>query len=156
MQEPEKTHTAATEVIGKAAAKAQPEHQAGSGAAAAPLVIESQEEVNRYATIGSPFVDTAKMSVREVNVFYADKNAYFRRGEVGLENEGPTFADIFVEHKDVFGLTVKATAGNLLGGDGFFERTVWDGTRDVDPILFVENRKGRIGPIFRFSVSGNF
>jgi hypothetical protein len=91
-----------------------------------------------------------------LNVFYADNNPYFRLSEVGLENEGPTFADLFIEHKDVFGLTVNATAGNLLGGDGFFDRTVYDGTRGMDPILFVENRKARIGPIFRFSVSGNF
>ncbi|WP_245228461.1 TonB-dependent receptor plug domain-containing protein [Pontixanthobacter sp. CEM42] len=90
------------------------------------------------------------------NIFYSRNNQYFRRGEVGREYEGPTFANIFIEHKDVFGLTVNAQAGNLLGGKGFFDRTVYDGSRDVDPVLFVENRTARIGPIFRFSVSGNF
>ncbi len=91
-----------------------------------------------------------------VGTFHFHRQPYFRQGEIGRDYEGPVFLDIFVEHKDVLGLTLNASAGNLLGARNRFERTVYDGSRIEDPILFVENRNRRIGPIFRFSVSGNF
>jgi hypothetical protein len=81
---------------------------------------------------------------------------FSRRFEFGRGYEGPTFADLFVEHKDVWGMTVRATYGNILGARNFFERTVFDGDRPEAPILFIEEADRRIGPIFRFSVSGNF
>ena len=79
-----------------------------------------------------------------------------RRSEIGRDYEGPTFMNLFLEHKDVFGLTVNATYANVLGARNKFDRTVFDGDRPDAPILFVENMNRRIGPIFRFSVSGNF
>lgn len=88
---------------------------------------------------------------------YTDQNvAYSRRREIGRDHEGPTFINFFVEHKDVFGMTVNATVGNILGARNKFERTVFDGDRPDAGILFDERRNRRIGPIFRFSVSGNF
>ena len=89
-------------------------------------------------------------------IFTQDNAPYSRRFETGRDFEGPTFMNIFVEHKDVFGLTVNASYGNILGARNKFERTVFDGSRPDAPILFVENMNRRIGPIFRFSVSGNF
>ena len=64
--------------------------------------------------------------------------------------------NLFVEHKDVLGLTVNASYGNILGARNKFERVVFDGSRPNAPILFRERMNRRIGPIFRFSVSGNF
>lgn len=80
---------------------------------------------------------------------------YSRRFEIGREIEG-TFLDLFVEHKDVFGLTVNARIGNILGARDVFSRTVFAGSRPGADVLFVEQSDRRIGPIFRFSVSGNF
>ena len=37
--------------------------------------VRDQVETRDHATIGSPFVDSAKMSARNVNVFYAEKQA---------------------------------------------------------------------------------
>jgi len=37
--------------------------------------IQDQTDVKDYDTIGTPFVDNAKMSARNVNVFYAEKQA---------------------------------------------------------------------------------
>jgi phosphate transport system ATP-binding protein len=37
--------------------------------------LSTAEEVRGYQTVGEPFVDDAKMSARNVNVFYADKQA---------------------------------------------------------------------------------
>ena len=88
---------------------------------------------------------------------YTDQNVpYSRRSEVGHNYEGPIFMNVFVEHKDVFGMTVNAQVGNILGARNKFDRTVFDGDRPGAPILFDERRNRRIGPIFRFSISGNF
>ena len=89
-------------------------------------------------------------------LFTNDNAAFSRRYELGRDHEGPTFVNLFVEHKDVFGLTVNATWANLIGARNKFERTVFDGDRPDAPILFAEAMDRRIGPIFRFSVSGNF
>ncbi|HEV2078918.1 MAG TPA: TonB-dependent receptor plug domain-containing protein [Allosphingosinicella sp.] len=78
----------------------------------------------------------------------------FRLGEVSLGYEGPVFANLFVENKDVFGLTVRGTLGNLLGGDQILDRTVSAGRR-TNPVLFLEQRRRTIGPIFGLSVSGS-
>jgi hypothetical protein len=80
---------------------------------------------------------------------------YYRLGEVGLGYEGPTFMSVFVEHKDVFGLTVRASVNNILGARNLFDRTVWTGRRNSSPIAFVESRSREIGPIFSVLVRGN-
>ncbi len=88
---------------------------------------------------------------------YSNNNVgYFRRYEEGRDWEGPTFVNLFIEHKDVFGLTVQARAGNLLGARNKFYRTVYQTSRPSDEIAFREVMDRRIGPIFRFSVSGDF
>lgn len=90
------------------------------------------------------------------SVFTEDKAPYSRRFETGRDFEGPTFMGLFIEHKDVLGLTVNARYSNVLGARNKFERTLFDGDRPDAPILFREVRDRRIGPIFRLSVSGSF
>lgn len=81
---------------------------------------------------------------------------YYRLGEIGIGWEGPTFAGVFVENKDVFGLTVQFRAGNLLNARNRFDRTVHTGFRDRTPVAFVESRNRLIGPIFKLTVKGGF
>ena len=90
------------------------------------------------------------------NLSHYDNAPYSRRFEAGRDWEGPFWGMLFIEHKDVFGLTVKARAANLLGARNRFERTVFDGPRPDSPILFREDLDRRIGPIFRLTVSGDF
>ncbi len=80
----------------------------------------------------------------------------YRSNQVDRMSEGPWFASAFVEHKDVFGLTVQGGISNLLGARSYRDRTVFTGLRDASPIAFVEQRDRKIGPIFYFSVRGNF
>lgn len=87
---------------------------------------------------------------------YTRMQPYFRFSETGKSIEGPSFVDLFLENKDVLGLTVRATYANIFGGREILRRTVFDGPRDEGRILFAENRDRRIGPIFRFSVAGSF
>ena len=90
------------------------------------------------------------------SLFTENKAPYSRRYETGREWDGPLFAALFVENKNVAGLTVTAQARNVLGSRDRFERTVYAGPRPDAPIAFVELRDRRIGPTFSLSVSGNF
>lgn len=80
----------------------------------------------------------------------------YRRNEVDRTWEGPWFAGLFVEHKDLAGLTVRFDAGNLLNARSRRERTIYTGLRGASPIASIESRDRLIGPIFSLSVRGNF
>jgi outer membrane receptor for ferrienterochelin and colicins len=79
----------------------------------------------------------------------------YRLTEVGRLWEGPIWGDVYVEHKDVYGLTVRAGVYNLVAADSMWDRTVHDGRR-TDPVAFIEHRDRQIGPIFSFAVRGKF
>lgn len=85
-----------------------------------------------------------------------DSAPYSRRYEEGREWEGPFFDVLFIENKDVMGLTVKASAVNLLGARNRFVRTVYESPRPDGDVLFHEDMNRRIGPIFRLAISGDF
>ncbi|MDQ0250273.1 hypothetical protein J2W22_002337 [Sphingomonas kyeonggiensis] len=76
--------------------------------------------------------------------------------EVNQENEGPWFVNAFVEHKDVFGLTLRAQVGNIFSARHYFDRTVHDGRRNASPLLFRQRNDQLIGPIFTFTIRGSF
>jgi outer membrane receptor for ferrienterochelin and colicins len=79
----------------------------------------------------------------------------YRLTEVGRLWEGPVWGDVYVEHKDVAGLTVRAGVHNLLAADSMWDRTVHTGRR-TDPVDYIEHRDRQIGPIFSFQVRGKF
>ncbi|MDQ3143804.1 MAG: TonB-dependent receptor [Pseudomonadota bacterium] len=81
---------------------------------------------------------------------------YYFLTEVFRSWEGPFFASLYAEHKDLFGLTVRASAGNLLNARHRLDRVVYDGRRDEDPVLFFQENNQLIGPIFSLSVKGSF
>ena len=80
----------------------------------------------------------------------------YRLTEVGRLWEGPVWGDVYVEHKDVAGLTVRAGVYNLLAADSMWDRTVHTGRRTDSPVAFIEERDRQIGPIFSFQVRGKF
>jgi outer membrane receptor for ferrienterochelin and colicins len=79
----------------------------------------------------------------------------YRLTEVGRFWEGPVWGNFYVEHKNVFGLTVRAGMNNVFAADSMWDRTVYDGRR-TDQVAFVEQRHRQIGPIFSFQVRGKF
>lgn len=91
-----------------------------------------------------------------VNGEYIHVTRYFRLNEFGRQFEGPVWIGAFVEHKDVFGLTLRASVTNLIDARSRLDRTVYAGRRNVAPIAFAEARDRLIGPIFSFSVRGSF
>ena len=79
----------------------------------------------------------------------------YRLTELSRQFEMPIYGSVFIENKDVFGLTVRATAGNVFEGESYLFREVHAGRR-TDPIAFIERRDRTIGPIFSFEVRGKF
>lgn len=85
---------------------------------------------------------------------YSHVTLSYRLTEFGRQTEGPVFANVFVENKDVLGLTVRATVGNIFNARSTWDRTVYAGRRNTAPIAFVETRNRLIGPIFSLSIRG--
>jgi outer membrane receptor for ferrienterochelin and colicins len=79
----------------------------------------------------------------------------YRLTEVGRFWEGPVWGDVYIENKNVYGLTVRAGFSNLVGADSMWDRTVYEGRR-TGPVAFIEERDRVIGPIFTFAVRGKF
>jgi hypothetical protein len=82
-------------------------------------------------------------------------NKNYRLTEVGRQWEGPVWGSLFVENKDVFGLTVRATVGNIVGARSYWDRMVYQGRR-TGPVAFYERRDRLIGPLFNFAIRGKF
>ncbi len=85
-----------------------------------------------------------------------ERAPFFRVREVLFDYSPSTYGSVFVEHKDVLGTTVSARVDNVLDGDNTLLRTVFDGPRDVSPVLFTENRRRSIGQTVRITVAGSF
>jgi hypothetical protein len=60
----------------------------------------------------------------------------YRLNEVTRQWDGLTTVSVFAEHKDIMGLTVRATVGNPLGGTSLLSRTVYVGLR-TGPVAFL-------------------
>ncbi len=87
---------------------------------------------------------------------YSHYQPNYRRNQVDKVWEGPVWASVFVEHKDVLGLTVRASIRNIANARSKRDRTAYTGVRGESPVSFIEERDRLIGPIFSFSVRGKF
>jgi hypothetical protein len=65
----------------------------------------------------------------------------------------PAGVGLFVEHKNVMGLTVRGSVDNLLGTQEQFTRTFFNGRR-TNGELFTEFRDRDYGPVFTLTISG--
>lgn len=87
---------------------------------------------------------------------YVHDQPLYRRSQIDRVWEGPIWASVFVEHKDVLGLTVRASIRNIANARSKRDRVGYTGVRGESPVSFVEERDRLIGPIFSFSVRGTF
>lgn len=78
-----------------------------------------------------------------------------RLDEISLRSESPGFARVFVEHKDVFGMTARFRVGNLIDQQDVFERTRFS-DRVTGEIDFREERRRRFGVVYSFDIEGSF
>ena len=94
----------------------------------------------RHDIPGTPFAWSAYAD-------YGKYAKYFYLTEVFRSWEGPWFVGAYVEHKNVFGTTVRLSADNIFDGRHFFTRAVYSGYRDRSPISFIQLQDQLIGPI---------
>ena len=88
--------------------------------------------------------------------FQYRQSAGFRLDQRFQFLDTPGSLGVFVEHKDVMGMTVRAAVDNLLGTNESFSRTFFDGRRNAtnSNILFTEDRDRFYGPVFTLTISG--
>ena len=83
----------------------------------------------------------------------ADRYTLFSIERFGVDKP---FTSVFVEHKDIAGMTLRASLRNLIDQEEFFERTRFTARRDVGVVQQFETIKYDYGPILSFSLSGDF
>lgn len=66
----------------------------------------------------------------------------------------PGNVGVFVENKNVMGLTVRGSVDNILGTNEGFDRSFYAGRR-THALLFTESRDRFYGPVFTVAISGN-
>jgi len=88
--------------------------------------------------------------------FFDDRADNVRLDEIFVRNEPfPGFTSVFVENKDVGGVTLRLAVANLTNRENLFDRTVFI-DRAAGIVDFVEDRNRRFGTIFTFEIEGSF
>jgi outer membrane receptor for ferrienterochelin and colicins len=85
--------------------------------------------------------------------FQYRQSPYYRLDQRGHFLDTPGSLGAFVEHKDVFGLTVRAAVDNLLDTNESFTRTFYNGLR-TNGELATEARDRFYGPVFSLTITG--
>lgn len=87
---------------------------------------------------------------------YQTSNPTYRVAEFSKEHFFDHNPGLFVEHKDLFGLTVQARVNNLLDRPLVYDRFVFTGPRGPSPLAFSERRRRFVGRVVNITVTGNF
>lgn len=88
-------------------------------------------------------------------LFFRENSPQVRLDEISIFKQSTAFLRLFVENKDVFGLTLRGSVGNLLDRSNDFARTVFE-DREAGTIAFREERFRTFGRLIRFEVEGSF
>ena len=103
----------------------------------------------RHDIPGTPFAWSAYIQYNH----YA-KHYYLT--EIYRSLDLPWMEGVYIEDKDLYGLTVRFSVDNIIEGGHFYDRVVYSGFRDRAPVSFYEKHKDYIGPLFGLSVKGTF
>ena len=115
--------------------------------------ISNQDYFNYDITLRQDFSGTDWATGLEL--FYDENTAQVRLDEESLFLQSTAFARVFVEHKNVFGMTLRGSVGNLFDRSNDFFRTVYD-DRVAGDIAFREDRFREFGKLIRVEIEGNF
>lgn len=86
---------------------------------------------------------------------WRDNAPNVRLDEVFRDRQSLAFVSAFVENKDVAGMTMRASANNLVNRQNLFDRTVFV-DRAAGIVDFVEDRNRTFGMIFTLEIEGSF
>ena len=87
--------------------------------------------------------------------FYNENSPQVRLDEVSLFRPSKPFTRVFVENKDVFGLTLRVRVANLNNRSNDFFRTSF-ADRAAGAVAFREERFRDFGTLFELEVEGSF
>jgi hypothetical protein len=86
----------------------------------------------------------------------AARRTVLRFNEISYAETPEPSLSVFFEHKDVFGLNLVVTAGNLLNQEDVRERTIFNSARRLGELNRVEARERIDNQVFSFALSGSF
>ncbi len=89
------------------------------------------------------------------NFRFDERHPNVRLDEFSRRIEGPGFGRVFVEHKDVLGMTARFRLGNILNRDNITDRTVFL-DRVASTVDFRERRERKFGLIYSIDIEGSF
>jgi hypothetical protein len=81
---------------------------------------------------------------------------YYRLAEFGYDYAIDQALVTFIEHKNVFGLTVRARMANMLQSEVYLQRNVFAGPRNSAPLLYRETMPREVGRFVDVSIKGSF
>ena len=115
--------------------------------------ISGRDYINFEARLRQDFIGTDWAA--GLNIDYDENSPSIRLDQESFFRTSFAFASMFVENKDVLGLTLRATVGNVLDRDDKFTRTVFTDRR-TGQVDFVEDRERNFGMNFRLDIEGSF
>ncbi|MEM6746209.1 MAG: hypothetical protein AAF608_02195 [Pseudomonadota bacterium] len=80
----------------------------------------------------------------------------YRVDEIARANIPQPETEIYVEHKDLYGMILRFTVANVLNVSYEQDRTRWTGRREQTPIEFIEDRARTDNRRFSITLSGTF
>ena len=86
---------------------------------------------------------------------YSEVYPSVRIDEVSFYNQSPEILNLYIENKDVGGLTVRANIWNLLGAKNRFERTIFN-DRLTNDVAYSERRSRSFGYSYTLTIEGTF
>ena len=90
-----------------------------------------------------------------VEAFFGEQTPQVRLEEISLFRQSVAFTRAFIENKNVFGATLRATVGNLNDRSNDFSRTLFN-NRATNDIASREERFLDFGLLFQLEVEGSF
>lgn len=118
-----------------------------------PRELSGNERVNLRGNLRHDFAD--KVWAVGGMFDWMDFTPVVRLDEVSRRSQTFGFASVFVENKDVAGLTVRGMIGNLLDRRNKFDRTVF-ADRAAGLASFSESRRRSFGQIVTLEIEGTF
>jgi hypothetical protein len=86
---------------------------------------------------------------------YSEVYPSVRIDEISFYNQSPEILNLYLENKDVGGLTIRANVWNLLGAKNRLERTIYSDRLSGD-VAFSERRSRSFGYSYTLTIEGTF
>ncbi|MFM7403629.1 MAG: TonB-dependent receptor plug domain-containing protein [Erythrobacter sp.] len=118
-----------------------------------PRDLPGLETINLRGNLRHDFAD--KVWAIGGNFDWQDFAATARLDEVFRRSQTFSFASLFIENKNVAGMTLRGSIGNLLDRRNKFDRTLFT-DRLAGLVNFSETRRRRFGRIFSLEIEGSF